>query len=147
MPKNMYSLKTLGFYPADEENQKPYVDAGTLPDDLQPISDDDYTAFFNPPDGYYGLFDKTGPHLEKNPEPDPAIENLQKAQTKYDSASEHITALQQRMDDDDYDDINTEEAVKAQKATWTSYRKALRAYIAAGDGTVILPAAPTEAGS
>lgn len=76
------------------------------------------------------------------PEPDHTDENLQTAQDEYDSASEHITALQQRMDDDDYDDTNTEESVKALKATWTTYRKALRAYISSADGTKSLPAAP-----
>lgn len=48
------------------------------------------------------------------------------------------------MDDDDYNDANTEESVKAQKATWTIYRKALRAYIAAADGTKSLPTAPRQ---
>lgn len=73
---------------------------------------------------------------------DDAVSNLGTAQAEYDRASEQITALQQRMDDEDYDDSNTEESVKAEKSTWTTYRKALRAYIAAGDGTNPLPTAP-----
>ena len=66
----MYSATTKGFYPVDEEEQKPYIKAGSLPDDLKEISDEDYSAFFNPPDGYYSVFDEQGPRLEKIPEPD-----------------------------------------------------------------------------
>ncbi|EOS94765.1 hypothetical protein LU631_02820 [Erwinia tracheiphila] len=73
---------------------------------------------------------------------DDAASQLLMAQEEYNRASDKITALQQRMDDDDYDDTNTEDTVKAQKATWTTYRKALRAYISAADGTKSLPTAP-----
>ncbi|MBE5251829.1 tail fiber assembly protein [Mixta mediterraneensis] len=65
-----YSISTKGFYPSDEISQLPYIEAGTLPDDLIDISDEDYDKFFNPPDGYYSVFDEQGPRLEKIPEPD-----------------------------------------------------------------------------
>ncbi|AXF76600.1 hypothetical protein [Erwinia tracheiphila] len=60
----LYSMKTKGFYPAGEEEQQPYIEAATLPDDRQAISDEDYAAFFNPPDGCYGVFDEAGPYLD-----------------------------------------------------------------------------------
>ena len=47
----MYSSKTQGFYPSDEEGQVTYIEAGNLPDDLEEISDDDYAAWVNPPEG------------------------------------------------------------------------------------------------
>jgi len=47
----MYSSKTQGFYPSDKEGQMPYIEAGSLPDDLVEISDEDYAAWVNPPDG------------------------------------------------------------------------------------------------
>lgn len=139
---NMYSIKTQGFYPADEEGQKPYVEAGSLPDDLKTISDEDYAAFFNPPTGYYGVFDDTGPHLEVVPEPDHAAENLLKAQEQYELASGKIDNLNDQIEDEDYSETDTEESVKASKVSWTTYRKALRAYIASTDGTKALPTAP-----
>lgn len=65
--------------------------------------------------------------------------NLRTAQAEYDLASAQITALNQRIEDEDYSDDYTEEAVAASKAAWTNYRKALRAYISSGDGTKSLP--------
>lgn len=52
----MYSPTTQGFYPKDEQSQIPYVEAGSLPDDLIDISDEDYDAWFNPPEGKYGAW-------------------------------------------------------------------------------------------
>lgn len=69
-----YSITTKGFYPSDEASQIPYIEAGTFPDDLIDISDEDYANFFNPPDGYYQIFDENGPRLEKIPEPDHVVE-------------------------------------------------------------------------
>lgn len=142
MSRNMYSMKTKGFYPADPESQKPYIEAGSLPDDLVEVSDEDYISFFNPPDGFYLVFDDKGPRLEKLPDPIPGAANLQQAQVEYDNASARIRLLQDRVDDEDYDDTYTEEAVKQEKSTWTAYRKSLRAYLTANDGTKDLPTAP-----
>ena len=71
-----------------------------------------------------------------------AAANLETAQSEYARASEKITALQQQIDDEDYSETDTAETVAAAKATWTAYRKALRAYIAANDGTAALLQAP-----
>lgn len=66
--KYYYSLKTQGFYPAEMLNE--YKEAGSLPDDLKEISEEDYLSFFNPPEGYGGFFDEKGPRIEKLPAPD-----------------------------------------------------------------------------
>lgn len=70
--------------------------------------------------------------------------NLETAQSEYDLSSEKITALQQQIDDEDYSEADTAKKVAVAKATWITYRKALRAYIAADDGTAALPKAPTS---
>lgn len=67
--------------------------------------------------------------------------NLQSAQSEYARASEKITALNEQIEDEDYTGT-TEDAVKADLTTWTAYRKALRAYIAADDGSAALATAP-----
>lgn len=73
-----------------------------------------------------------------------AAVNMETAQSEYDRASEKLTALQQQIDDEDYSETDTAQKVAATKATWTTYRKALRAYIAADDGTAALPKAPNS---
>lgn len=70
MGQFVYSSSTKGFYPSDEEGQQPYIEAGSLPDDLVEISDEKYNEFFGPPEGYYSVFDEQGPRIEKIPEPD-----------------------------------------------------------------------------
>ena len=65
-----YSLSARGFFPTDKAQQQVYVDAGSLPDDLQDISDEGYARWCNPPDGYCSVFDENGPRVEKLPEPD-----------------------------------------------------------------------------
>lgn len=109
--------------------------------DFIELSDEDYNSLINHPDGQYMIFDEKGPRLEKLPDPEIAL-NLETAQAEYNRASDQITALQQRIDDEDYDETNTEESVSASKKSWTTYRKTLRAYLAAADGTKALPAAP-----
>lgn len=81
------------------------------------------------------------PVVVKSPE-QIATENKFTANSEYDRASSKITALQQQIDDEDYSSTDTEESVKARKTVWTNYRKSLRAYISAGDGTADLPKAP-----
>ncbi|MEN4597878.1 hypothetical protein ABEG75_07900 [Pantoea agglomerans] len=83
----------------------------------------------------------TAPVVEITPE-EQAQKNLSAAQSGYNLASAQITALNQRIEDEDYSGEFTEEAVEKSKADWTTYRKALRAYISAGDGTASLPKAP-----
>lgn len=71
-----------------------------------------------------------------------AAANLETAQSEYNRASDKITALQQQIDDEDYSGADTAATVAADKATWVTYRKALRAYIAAEDGGALLPQKP-----
>lgn len=89
-----------------------------------------------PEDGWIyadGVFAETVPVVT----PD---ENLATAQSEYDRASEQITALNEQIEDADYDGT-TEEVVKAELAAWTDYRKKLRAYIRSSDGSQPLPSA------
>lgn len=83
----------------------------------------------------------TPPVVEITPE-EQAQKNLSTAQSEYNLASAQITALNQRIEDEDYSGEFTEEAVAKSKADWTTYRKALRAYISAADGAASLPKAP-----
>ncbi|BBR21452.1 hypothetical protein [Klebsiella sp. WP3-S18-ESBL-05] len=66
-------------------------------------------------------------------------DNLITAQVGYDHATAVITELNEQIEDADYAGT-TEEDVKAELAAWTNYRKLLRAYLKAGDGSQTLPA-------
>ncbi|KEY42712.1 hypothetical protein [Pantoea agglomerans] len=83
----------------------------------------------------------TAPVIEITPE-EQAQKNLSAAQSAYNLASAQITALNQRIEDEDYSGDYTEEAVAKSKADWTTYRKALRAYIAEATGKGDLPKGP-----
>lgn len=63
-----YSIKGKGFYSDmfPEVLNKAAEEYG----DITEIKQEDYNAFFAPPEGYYGVFDQTGPHIEKLPDPD-----------------------------------------------------------------------------
>lgn len=97
--------------------------------------------------GYSASQDSNGkwtfaaPVIVVTPEEQAAI-NLQKAQSEYDRASAKITALQQQIDDENYSGTDTEASVAATKSIWTTYRKALRAYSAAANGSLTFPIAP-----
>lgn len=80
------------------------------------------------------------------PEPAPTPEQLtayrlRQANSEYERATLQITALNEQIEDEDYDGT-TEVAVKAELASWTNYRKELRAYLKAADGSQPLPSAP-----
>lgn len=81
------------------------------------------------------------PEPAKTPE-EQAAENLAVAQAEYDRATANITSLVEQIQDEDYDGT-TEAAVKAELAAWTNYRKELRAYLKAADGSQMLPPSPT----
>lgn len=83
----------------------------------------------------------TAPAIVKTPE-EIAAENLATAQSEYERASAHITALNEQIEDADYAGT-TEDEVKTELAEWTDYRKQLRAYIKAGDGSKALPVSPS----
>lgn len=70
-----------------------------------------------------------------------AAANMATAASEYERATVAIGSLNEQIEDADYDG-STEEAVKAELASWTDYRKQLRAYIKAGDGSQQLPPAP-----
>lgn len=80
------------------------------------------------------------PEIVKTPE-EIASENMATARSEYDRATDSITALNEQIEDADYDGT-TEENVKVELSEWTDYRKQLRAYIKAGDGSQELPPPP-----
>lgn len=106
------------------------------------------TPYPKPRDGYDYAFDAEKlqwiitSDSTKQQAADNSREKLRNAQSEYDRASEQITALQQRIQDEDYDATNTESAVAEAKTAWTKYRKALRSFMSAADGTRALPSAP-----
>ncbi|WP_089617480.1 hypothetical protein [Escherichia coli] len=81
----------------------------------------------------------TAPVIVKTPE-EIAAENLGTAQAEYDSVSLRIMALNEQIQDADWD-CTTEDAVRAELASQTDYRKLLRAYLKAADGSQKLPPA------
>ena len=82
------------------------------------------------------------PEPAKTPE-EQAAENRAIAHSEYDRATIVINELNEQIQDEDYDGT-TEEAVKDELAAWTNYRKELRAYIKAADGSQQLPSAPSN---
>lgn len=82
------------------------------------------------------------PTPEQTPE-ELAAANMAKAAAEYERATVNIGALDEQIEDADYAGTS-EEAVKEDLASWTDYRKQLRAYIKAGDGCQQLPLRPTK---
>lgn len=60
------------------------------------------------------------------------------ASYEYSNATGVITALNERIADDDYPGT-TEDTVRSELVKWTNYRKLLRGYINSGDGRKALP--------
>ncbi|MCZ4058232.1 tail fiber assembly protein [Pantoea sp. LMR881] len=63
--KYYFSLSVKGFYLL---SSMPLYE--NKPDDLTEMLSEDYDRYWNPPDGYYQVFDDEGPRLEKIPDPD-----------------------------------------------------------------------------
>ncbi|WP_267411823.1 hypothetical protein [Pantoea sp. GM_Pan_4] len=82
----------------------------------------------------------TAPVIELSPEEQTEI-NLVNAQSGYEQASSEIQSLNEQIEDEDYS-IQSEDELKSSLASWTTYRKSLRAYINAGDGSKTLPSPP-----
>lgn len=87
-----------------------------------------------------------GSHFSQPPVPEQTPEelaaaNMTTAAAEYERATVTIGALNERIEDDDYDGT-TEGEVKEELAAWTDCRKQLRAYIKAGDGSQSLPHQP-----
>lgn len=74
---------------------------------------------------------------------DLAAQNLALAQAAYNVATAKITALNEQIEDADYAGT-TEAEVSTALTAWTDYRKQLRAYIKAGDGSNALPPPPAN---
>ncbi|KAJ3619177.1 hypothetical protein Zmor_008747 [Zophobas morio] len=136
MTNYYFSASTLGFY-VDLNRYK------NLPSDIVAIADEQYVEFSGiPPQGKkLGASDSQPAWLDivKTPE-EQAAENMTTAASEYDRATVNIVALNEQIEDEDYAGT-TEEAVKTELAAWTDYRKQLRTYIKAGDGTQRLPPA------
>jgi hypothetical protein len=67
--KYFYSITRRDF--TLDDGMLAYEAVGSLPADLQEMSEADYLAFFNPPDGFAGIFDENGPRVSRLPELDP----------------------------------------------------------------------------
>lgn len=74
----IYSPTTQGFYPKDKQAQLPYIEAQSLPDDLIDISNEDYSAWFNPPEGMASAWIDGHPVLVDIPVPDYKEINISK---------------------------------------------------------------------
>lgn len=123
-----------------------YEKAGTWPDNFVEVTEEEFAEFtgtapagkiLGSVDGHPAWVDIT-----KTPE-EQAAENLATAQNEYVQATKVITSLNEQIEDADYDGT-TEAAVKAELAAWTNYRKELRAYLKAADGSQSLPSAPQD---
>lgn len=137
MTNYYFSASTLGFY-VDLNRYK------NLPGDITTITDEQYVEFSGtPPQGKkLGASDSQPAWLDivKTPE-EKAAENMATAASEYDRATVNIVALNEQIEDEDYDGT-TEEEVKTELAAWTDYRKQLRAYIKIADGNQPLPSVP-----
>lgn len=85
----------------------------------------------------------TAPPPPELSEEELAQKNMALAQTEYNVATEKITALNEQIEDADYAGT-TEDEVRSALTSWTDYRKQLRAYIKANDGSNTLPSSPTN---
>lgn len=79
----------------------------------------------------------SAPIMVKTPE-EIAASNMAAAHVEYESISMKITALNEKIQDSDWEE-STELDVKEELAASIEYRKSLRAYIKAADGNLALP--------
>ena len=80
------------------------------------------------------------------PQPTPediSAANIAKSKLEYERATASIVALNEQIEDADYAGT-TEAEVSAELTAWTDYRKQLRTYIKAGDGSDALPPPPAN---
>ncbi|MGE4892688.1 hypothetical protein AB8890_22000 [Yersinia enterocolitica] len=84
----------------------------------------------------------TAPAIVQTPE-EIAMQNLLTANAEYGRATARIDVLNEQIEDEDWTGT-TEAGVNAALTSWTTYRKALRAYIKLGDGSQPLADAPSE---
>ncbi|EMO6449565.1 hypothetical protein RNH54_005666 [Raoultella planticola] len=91
--------------------------------------------------GYNGTDFSSPPEPEKT-QAEISLSNVATAQSKYDKATVKINSLNERIQDNDFNNV-TESAVRSSLAEWTNYRKELRSYLAS-DGLKSLPVPPDD---
>lgn len=93
--KMYFSIKGKGFY----SDMFPEVlnKAAEEHGDITEIKAEDYAAFFDPPEGYYGVFDEKGPRIEKLPEPDYVAIAENEKQALIDNATTAIVVWQTKL--------------------------------------------------
>lgn len=137
-----FSRVTNAFYP--DELLDVYSAANSLPDDLINVSDDEFSEFTSaPPEGKKRGVDDNGKLCWVNvvkTEEQISAENLEIAQAEYDLITLRITALNEQIQDADWDGT-TENSVRGELKSITDYRKLLRAYLKNADGSQELPPA------
>ena len=143
--KYYYSPSSNNFYP---ESLKPdYYSAGSWPSDGTEVSEAVIVEFAASPNlaGKVRGANSTGVPVWIDPPPPTAgqlnASRLADAWSAYNIASSKILAIQQQIDDADYDEIETEESLIAKKVLWSDYRRRVRSYLKT-DGSDELPATP-----
>lgn len=120
MSKIFYSAATGGFYFDEDKDQ--YIDAGTLPDDLTEISEEEYTALFEgQAKGKVIVSSESGTPVLGEPVIDYLAAATQQRDSEMALASTRINALSEAQDDGD---ITPAEV--AELTAWRVYRTALR---------------------
>ncbi|KYP88950.1 hypothetical protein WB60_09440 [bacteria symbiont BFo2 of Frankliniella occidentalis] len=105
-----FSINSQGFYP--DTLLANFEDKASIPSDLKEISDEDYNNFFNPPNGYYSVFDDKGPRVEKLPEPDYVSQANSEKKEIINSISSKISVYQtklligRKLTDEENSDLN-----------------------------------------
>ncbi|ORM66137.1 tail fiber assembly protein [Pantoea rwandensis] len=96
-----YTLKDgfRGFYFMDTESSEASTleQTGLSISDFVEITDENYQAWCNPPEGHYAVFDESGPRVEKNPEPDYKEMASYERQSLLSSATQAITVWQTKL--------------------------------------------------
>lgn len=109
---------------------------GNLPEGSLEISEDVY----NNPIGYYitngKLHVPTEKELKEIQEEALIRENLGVAEAYYSSASAEITAIEDRLADQDYKDDSEKTSLESLLSSWRSYRITIRNYISQGNNTI-----------
>lgn len=93
--------------------------------------------------GWTYLDGEFSPPPPEEPSPEEiSAQSIFTASREYDSATANIQSITEQIEDADYTGT-TEGELKAKLSAWTDYRKLLRAYLKAGDGSKELPKMPS----
>lgn len=93
--KYYYGLSPNAFY--SSEFAGTITANGKKTEDLVEISEKEYRSFFNPPDGYYLVFDATGPRLEVVPAQDFKAKAVSQRDALYSAACSVISPWQTKL--------------------------------------------------